>query len=136
MLSAHCTFNESVFPWKKLPTYEGPTSSDFIDDDLQASMRFPHTRIPVHVQEAPEHERPRRIMTPTAKIIENAAQAAYELDVLGDSTITVDSTSAHYTEKTLYLRYPPARPLVRLRQFFAPNATDARKPGSLSKASA
>ena len=51
VLSAHCTFNESVFPWKKLPTYEGPISSDFIDDDLQASMRFPHTRIPVHVQD-------------------------------------------------------------------------------------
>ena len=48
VLSAHCTFNESAFPWKKLPTYEGPVSSDFIDDDLQASMRFPHTRIPVH----------------------------------------------------------------------------------------
>jgi hypothetical protein len=63
-------------------------------------MRFPgpHTRIPVQVQdlEAPEPNRPRRIMTPTAKIIENAAQAACEIDDLGDFALIARDADSIY----------------------------------------
>ena len=31
--SAHCIFNESVFPWKARKDYDGARSSDFLFDD-------------------------------------------------------------------------------------------------------
>ena len=43
VLSANCTFNESLFPWKQQTTYVGPSSSDSLDSD---PLRFPITRVP------------------------------------------------------------------------------------------
>ena len=70
--SAHCTFNESMFPWGELSTYGGPSSSDFLDDDALTAIRFPHSRIAESMPEE-QTQRPQRTMQPSRKVIANAA---------------------------------------------------------------
>ena len=96
VLSAHCTFNESLFPWKSRRDYEGPTSSDFVDDDLLFA-RPSHTRLQVLVPDEGDPEpvtRLRRSMPPSAKVIANASLVAIDPSVDGDYAFLVrDSLS-------------------------------------------
>ena len=95
--SAHCIFNESMFPWKARSDYDGARSSDFLFDDTLSSINFPRTRVEVHVPNEPDHEpaaRPQRSMVPTAKVIANVAQAASEATELGDFALLVRDAEA------------------------------------------
>jgi hypothetical protein len=101
--SAHCIFNESVFPWRARKEYDGARSSDFLFDDTLASINFPRTRVEVLVPNEPDPEpasRPQRTMVPSAKVVANAAQAAREVAEMGDFAFLVRDSEAIFAAIT------------------------------------